>query len=439
MTQELRIGMLGCGVVGRGLLELLTVHRNAIAQRLGFVPRVTQVAVRNPSTPRPEITASGAQLQADPQAVVQASDVDLVVEVMGGLDPAEALIRSALEAGKPVVTANKALIAERGAALLALAETKQLDLYFEAAVAGGIPIIRVLRESLAADAITELRGIVNGTTNYILSRMAREGLAFDEVLAAAQAAGYAEADPTLDIGGGDAQHKLAILATLAFGQHVDPAAIPTQGIVAITPHDHAIAGDFGYTLKHLAQAKRLEDGRLSLCVGPMLVPSDAELASIQGATNAIELESFALGKSLLSGPGAGGLPTAMSVLSDVIDVGRNLGRDTQNRVPPRAQAHHTLEDAVLVPADDARARMYLHCTVHDQPGVLGFLATRLGQEGVSIERMVQRRGPADPEHVAAVVMLTHETTVGAVTRAVSDLRAHTDRVLSVKTLRIEAC
>ncbi len=439
MSKKIRIGMAGCGVVGGGVIELLSRNAALIERRLGTVPEVTRIAVRHPDRVRNlPGAARPATFVSDPLALVDDPDVDLVVEVMGGMEPAGTLLRRSLEAGKPVVTANKALLAEQGTALLDLAEQRHTDLYFEAAVAGGIPIIRVLREGLAADRVLRLRGIINGTSNYILSRMSREGMSFAEALSAAQAAGFAEADPTLDVEGGDAAHKLAILASLAFGVHVDLTRIPTVGITDISAGDHDIAQAFGYVIKHLARAAISDSGQLELSVEPMLVAKDSGLASIHGAMNAIELESLGLGRSLLAGPGAGSLPTAMSVVSDVIDISRNLRAGAQGRVPPRGHPLGTLKAASIARRDETWARTYLRFEVEDRPGVLGFLATRLGDESVSIERMVQRRGAGDPDHRASVVMLTHRSNLGAVARALRAIGERKDLVFSAKALSIES-
>ncbi|MCA9610094.1 MAG: homoserine dehydrogenase, partial [Myxococcales bacterium] len=270
MTRPIRIGLLGAGVVGEGILRLLEDNATSIERRMGTSIEVRKVVARNPDKARGGLLEG--LLSFDPNDVLDDPEIDVVVEVMGGLDPAGDYVRRAIEAGKSVVTANKALLAERGHALIELSEAKGVDLYFEAAVAGGIPVIRVLREALAADRVVALRGIVNGTSNYILSEMTARGVDFAEALGDAQKAGYAEADPTLDVGGGDATHKLAILATLAFGAEIRPEEISTEGIADVGAVDIEMARRFGYVLKPLAVGAELEDGALDLRVHPALVP-----------------------------------------------------------------------------------------------------------------------------------------------------------------------
>jgi len=415
MSRVIGVGMIGCGVVGTGILRLLRDNADTIAQRLGAPIEVRAIAVRDPSKARDEVVPK-ERVTTDAPSVVGADDVDVVVEVMGGLEPAGALVREALERGKNVVTANKALLAEEGDALLETAEARKVDLYFEAAVAGGIPIIRVLREGLASDRIVALRGIVNGTSNYILSRMHGARLDFDEALKEAQEKGYAEADPTLDVSGGDACHKLAILATLAYGARVHPRQISTEGIDVVSATDMRFAERFGYVIKPLAVARPTPDG-LDLRVHPALVPHDSVLASIGGALNAVYLEGAMLGPCLMSGPGAGALPTAMSVVSDIVDVGRNMLTDSHARVPTRAFRGEELRDVPVQPGADHRGRFYLRFSVVDEPGVLGRIAGVLGGFDVSIEQMVQT-GTSSP---VTLVMLTHHAREGDVRGALDEI------------------
>ncbi len=418
--RRVRIGLVGCGVVGTGILRLLRDNAETIEARLGAPIDVVGIAVRDPAKVRdplvpPELVGT------DPHALATHDDVDVVVEVMGGLDPAGAVVKAALEHGKHVVTANKALIAEEGETLLEMAESRQVDLYFEAAVAGGIPIIRVLREALASDRVIGLSGIVNGTSNYILSRMTSAGLDFAEALSEAQAKGYAEADPTLDINGGDARHKLAILATMAFGARVDVNAIPMEGIDTVSALDIAFASRFGYVIKPLAIGRPTERGELDLRVHPALVPESSVLASIHGALNAVHIEGAMLGPSLMSGPGAGALPTAMSVVSDIVDVGRNLITGAHARVPSRSFRGSTLRALPLQAPGEHRGRFYLRFDVHDRTGVLGKIANVLGGFEVSIEQMVQEGGQSQGDAHATLVMLTHTAKAGDVTGALEEI------------------
>ena len=416
--RAIRVGLIGCGVVGTGILRLLRDNAGAIGGRLGAPIEVRAIAVRDASRARDEVVPT-ALLTEDALSVATHEEVDVVVEVVGGIEAAGRYVRAALEAGKHVVTANKALIAEEGDALLELAEQRGVDLYFEAAVAGGIPILRVLREGLASDRVVSVRGIVNGTSNYILSRMRETGLGFDQALAEAQARGYAEADPTLDVGGGDARHKLTILATLAFGTRVHPSQIVTEGIDRVSATDLRLAERFGYVIKPLAIARPVGE-RLELRVHPALLRTDDVLASVPGAMNAVHVEGAMLGPCVLIGPGAGATPTAMSVVSDVVDVGRNLQARAHGRVPGRAFRGEELRQLAPVPAEEHRTRSYLRFTVADRPGVLARIAGLLARFGVSIEEMVQQPS-ATADGAASLVMLTHEARWG-------DLRAALDEV-----------
>lgn len=423
MTRKVRIGLLGCGVVGTGIVRLLRDNAPTIEGRLGAPIEVVGIAVRDLDKPRDAIVPAELVTE-DALGVATHPDVDVVVEVMGGLHPAGELVRAALDAGKHVVTANKALLAEEGDALLETAEQKKVDLYFEAAVAGGIPIIRVLREGLASDRIVALRGIVNGTSNYVLSRMQHEGLDFDEVLKDAQRLGYAEADPTLDVGGGDAAHKLAILATLAYGARVHPREILKQGIDTVGAVDMRYAARFGFVIKPLAIARPVAFGReeaLDLRVHPALVSESSVLASIGGALNAVFVEGAMLGPCMMSGPGAGALPTAMSVVSDIVDVGRNMLVDTHARVPTRAFRGESLSTVRVRPSTEHRCRWYLRFSVSDQAGVLARIAGVLGGFDVSIEQMVQEGGRGASDEAATLVMLTHEAREGDVREALAEI------------------
>ena len=350
---------------------------------------------------------------------------------MGGVSPAGDYVRRALAAGKSVVTGNKALISAEGPQLLALAEQRGADLYFEAAVAGGIPVIRVLREALVSDRIVALRGIVNGTSNYILSQMQEHGIGFDVALAQAQAAGYAEADPTLDVGGGDAAHKLSILATLAYGARVELSQVTIEGIDRVQALDIQFARHFGYVIKSLAIARGLEDGSLDVRVHPTLVDKNDPLAHINGALNAVHIQGAALGPCLLSGLGAGALPTAVSVVSDIVDVGRNLFSQAAGRVP--VSAFTSERPARVRDIAEHRGRYYLRFSVVDQSGVLGKLATALGAHEVSIAQMVQE-GQRQP---VSVVLLTHPAREGNLRAALSDIDQLNLLVEPARALRIE--
>lgn len=413
-SRVIRIGFVGCGVVGMGALDILRDHAATIEKRLGAKLAVEQIAVRDPSRARAEVARE--LLTDDPFEVARNPNVEIMVEVMGGLDPAEQVLREALEHGKHVVTANKALLAEKGDALFDLARQKGLDLYFEAAVAGGIPIIRAIEQSLASDEILSIRGIINGTSNYILTEMSERGLDFAVALASAQQSGYAEADPSLDINGGDAAHKLAILATLAFGVRVHPEHIATEGIDVVDAHDIQYAKGFGFAIRPMAVASRV-DGALDLRVHPALVPLENPLAHITGALNAVSVTGERVGTCLLSGPGAGAGPTATSVVSDVIDVSRNIMKSASGRVP--SFVHDEDDEPVVQDPDALETRYYLRFTVRDEPGVLSEITGKLGATGVSIEKMFQN--VAEGDGAATVVILTHEAKQGAVRTALDEL------------------
>jgi homoserine dehydrogenase len=432
--RNIRIGLIGCGVVGQGIMRLLKENAASIEGRLGGTIDVRRISAREPSKERgPYVPQS--LLTFDPNEVVNDESVELVVEVMGGVEPAYGFVRRALEAGKSVVTANKALLAARGHELIELAEGRGVDLYFEAAVAGGVPVIRVLREAFASDRIISVHGIINGTSNYILSRMQESGIDFAPALKEAQEKGYAEADPTLDVGGGDASHKLAILAMLAYGVKLDVAQIATSGIDQVAAIDIAFAARFGFVIKPLAVARALTDGALDLRVQPGLVSKRSVLASVNGALNAVSIEGAAVGPCLLSGLGAGAMPTAVSVVSDIVDVGRNLRSEARGRVPQRAFRG----DRVTVPRvqdiADHRCRFYLRFSVLDRSGVLGKLASSLGKFDVSIEQMVQE-GQSTREPVS-VVLLTHPAREGNVRAALAEIAAMDILAEAPRALRIE--
>jgi homoserine dehydrogenase len=416
----IRVGLLGCGTVGGGVIQLLRANAAYLEARVGAPLDVVRVLVRDPDKERvPELDR--ARLTTDPEAILGDASLDVVVEVMGGVDPARGHLTRAIEAGKQIVTANKMLLAIHGGELLERAKKRGVDLAFEGAVGGGIPVIRVLRDALASDTIASLSGIVNGTSNYILTRMRQDGLSFEDALKEAQAKGYAEADPGLDVDGGDAAHKLVVLAMLAFGARLDGVQIPTEGIRGVEPVDHEFAERFGYVVKHLAIAKDKGGGgaaALELRVHPALVAKDAPLANINGVLNAIAIEGRALGPCLLSGRGAGDLPTAVSVVADVVDVAiaKKSGVSGQStraiRLAPRAVA----------PLADVESRYYFRFSVFDRPGVLARITGALGERGVSIEQLVQQgRGSADVP--VDVVMMTHESKESAVQAALNAIGA----------------
>jgi len=396
---QIRVGLLGCGHVGAALVSLIAERRDEVARRTGLYLDVTRIAVRNTAIDR-GVGVDASAFTTDATAVVADADVDVVVEVMGGIEPARELVSAALSAGKPVVTANKELLANHGAELYEAAEAAGVDLLFEAAVAGAIPIMRPLRESLAGEPITRVMGIVNGTTNFILSRMADDGVSYADALAEAQGLGYAERDPTADVEGFDAGAKAAIIATVAFGARVVAGDVYHEGISGITVADIEFAADLQHCIKLLAvvEQTRASDGGLQIGVRvhPTLVPLDHPLASVRGSFNAVFVEGGASGDLMFYGRGAGGRPTASAVLGDLIDAAGNLRRG--HGAPISA-----LERARIAPIDDVTSAFYLNVEVDDRPGVLAQVATVFGENGVSIRSMEQEGLGGE----ARLVFITH--------------------------------
>jgi len=421
MTRTIGVALLGLGNVGGGVVKLLEENAVAIAARLGTRLEIRAMVVRDPDKAKRVVDVDPALLTTDINLAILRDDVDIVCELIGGTTLAKQAVLTAIGAGKHVVTANKALLAEHGSELFAAAERANVDLYYEAAVCGGVPIIRVLREGLASDRVEALYGIVNGTSNYILTTMASTRRPFAEILREAQELGYAEADPTLDIGGGDAAHKLAILVGLCFGA-VDVTQISKDGIDIVDPIDLDYAEKFGYVIKPLVIARahgHAADAPIEARVHPTLIPRNWLLADVAGAKNAVYVESYALGPSMYYGAGAGMLPTAMSVVSDMIEIGRNIfaraaGSGRAFR-PAQAPARR------LVPLADIRTRYYLRFGVHDQPGVLGQLMTILGAHQISIAQVVQDGTRGAGDEPVWVVVLTHEAREGDVRAALAEI------------------
>ncbi|MEC8999260.1 MAG: homoserine dehydrogenase [Actinomycetota bacterium] len=410
-----RVGLLGCGHVGAALAALVVERRSEVARRRGLDLEITRIAVRNTAIDRDVPYASEA-FTTDASAVVGDPDVDVVVEVMGGIEPARELVATALAAGKPVVTANKELLANHGAELYALAEANGVDLLFEAAVAGAIPIMRPLRESLAAEPITRVMGIVNGTTNFILSRMTDDGASYGDALAEAQSLGYAERDPTADVEGYDAGAKAAIIATVAFGARVVAGDVYHEGISGLTEADIEFAADLKHCIKLLAVAEQTlaDDGepQVGVRVHPTLVPLDHPLASVNGSFNAVFVEGAAAGDLMLYGRGAGGRPTASAVLGDLVDAAANLARG-------HGASIGTLERARIAQIDDVVSAYYLNVEVDDRPGVLAAVAAVFGEHGVSIRSMEQEGMGSE----ARLVFITHGARERDVRATLQDLRS----------------
>lgn len=428
MSTAMRVGIAGLGTVGAGTVSLLQENAALIAARSGRPIVITAVSARDKNKNR-GLALEGIKWVDDATELAQDDQVDVVVELMGGSEgPARILVESALQRGKPVVTANKALIAHHGVVLAALAESNNVMLAFEAAVAGGIPIIDVLRNGLAANHFKRIAGILNGTCNYILSTMKSESRDFDDVLAEAQALGYAEADPGFDIDGIDAAHKLAILTSLAFGTQVDVATIITQGIRHITKRDMHYAHELGYAIKLLGIAEQTPDGILQR-VHPCLVPLKTPIAVVGGAFNAVHLEGNAVGRVLLEGAGAGAGPTASSVVADLLQIARGV-----HYHPFTVSSAHLLSQP---PAsmDDLVRGYYLRVQVADKPGVLADITSIFAKESISVQSLIQHSHLADTP--AEVVIITHETLERSMQRALQQIASLASVVEAPYMIRIE--
>jgi homoserine dehydrogenase len=429
MTRPLSIGIAGLGTVGGGVLTMLRQNAELIAARAGRPIAVTAVSARDRNRDR-GVPLSGLRWYEDAVALAADPGVDVVVEVMGGSEgPARALVESAIAAGKPVVTANKALLAVHGAALAAAAEKAGVALAFEAAVAGGIPVIKALREGLAGNRIKSVAGILNGTCNYILTVMRERGREFAEVLADAQKLGYAEADPAFDVDGIDAAHKLAILAALAFGRPVDFGAVHVEGIRRISALDIAFAGELGYRIKLLGLARQTDAG-IETRVHPCMVPATAPIARVDGVFNAVVAEGDFVGRVMLEGRGAGAGPTASAVVADLIDIAR--GRAT----PVWGAAAGALTAAPSVPMEAHVGAYYLRLMVVDRPGVIADVSAVLRDAGISLESMLQRG--RSPGEAVPVVLTTHETSEAAMRGAIARIAALGAVLEPPALIRIEA-
>jgi homoserine dehydrogenase len=413
--KPLKVAVLGCGSVGSQVVRLLGEQARDLAARVGAPVELVGVAVRRLDAPR-DIEVPEGLLTTDATALVAREDVDLVVEVIGGIEPARTLILSALDNGKSVVTANKALLAEDGPTLFEAAEKAGRDLYYEAAVAGAIPILRPLRESLAGDRVTRVLGIVNGTTNFILDKMDSSGAGFAEALEEAQELGYAEADPTADVEGFDAAAKAAILASLAFHTRVTAADVHREGIAEVTAADVASAGEMDSVVKLLAICglRETDDGQSAVAVRvhPAMIPRSHPLASVRGAYNAVFVESEAAGQLMFYGPGAGGAPTASAVLGDLVTVARNRLADT------RGVGESAYADRAVLPMGETVTRYHVAIDVADRAGVLAAVATAFAEHGVSIKTVRQEGRDAD----AQLVVVSHEATDAQLAATVESLR-----------------
>ncbi|MBK6396070.1 MAG: homoserine dehydrogenase [Betaproteobacteria bacterium] len=420
--RPLNVGLLGFGTVGKGVFDVLARNGGEIARRAGRPIRITWIGTRTLDRAR-EATrgAKGVHLTSDTGSVAVHPDVDIVVELIGGIEPARELVMSAIGAGKHVVTANKALLALHGNEIFAAAHARGVMVAFEGAVAGGIPIIKALREGLTANRIEWIAGIINGTSNFILSTMRDTGASFDAVLAEAQKRGYAEADPTFDVEGIDAAHKLTIMAAIAFGVPMRFAAAYHEGITKLTREDIRYAEELGYRIKLLGIARRKSAG-YELRVHPTLVPTKRLIANVEGAMNAVLVKGDAVGATLYYGAGAGAEPTASAVIADLVDVTRMHTSDPEHRVPHLAFQPDQISDLPVLPIGEVETSYYLRMRVDDRPGVLADITRILADREISIDAMIQKE-PSEGEDQTDIILLTHRSIEKRVVDAIRAIEA----------------
>ncbi|EXL01688.1 homoserine dehydrogenase [Aquamicrobium defluvii] len=434
MAEALRVGIAGLGTVGASVARVLVEKAAELTRQCGREIIVTAVSARDATRDR-GVDLSSAKWFADPVELARSADIDVFVELIGGEEgPARASVTAALEAGRHVVTANKALLARHGVELAEIAEGKGILLNYEAAVAGGIPVIKTMREAMAGNTVSRVFGILNGTCNYILTRMEAEGLSFEDCLKDAQRLGYAEADPTFDIEGNDTAHKLSILTSLAFGNRIAAGDIYLEGISNITQADIRAASELGYRIKLLGVALRTESG-IEQRVHPTMVPTASVIAQVHGVTNAVAIETDILGELLLSGPGAGGNATASAVVGDIADIAKSRPGFQHGPVFGRPAKE-------LQPYRKARMRShaggyFIRLTVHDRVGVFAAVAGRMAENEISLESIVQHANGANPETQKTVILVTHETTEAAVRKAVEGITQDGHLVDKPQVIRIE--
>jgi len=433
-VNPVKIGLLGLGTVGGGVVNVLKRNADEISRRAGRGIEVIIAAARDLDKPR-ICDTTGIELTTEPNEVVNHPDVDIVVELIGGDGLAKDMVEKAVANGKHVVTANKALIAKHGNEIFKAAQAKGVMVAFEAAVAGGIPIIKAIREGLAGNHIQWLAGIINGTGNFILTEMKDKGRDFADVLKEAQELGYAEADPTFDVEGIDAAHKLTILASIAFGIPLQFDAAYTEGITKITRDDVNYAEALGYRIKHLGVSRRTEKG-IELRVHPTLIPERRLIANVDGVMNAVLVMGDAVGPTLYYGAGAGAEPTASAVVADLVDVVRALTSDPENRVPHLAFQADALSDLPVLNIDEIETAYYLRMQAADEPGVMAKVTTILGEQGISIEALIQKE-PVDASTDVSVIMLTHRVQEAKMNQAIASIEALPSIHGNVTRIRME--
>ncbi|MBI5752490.1 MAG: homoserine dehydrogenase [Hydrogenophilales bacterium] len=433
--KPINVGLLGLGTVGGGTLTVLRRNQAEITRRAGRAILVKMAAVRDLKKAQALYAGEDIKITTNPLEVVENPEIDIVVELIGGADQAKALVLKAIANGKHVVTANKALLAMHGNEIFAAAQAKGVMVAFEAAVAGGIPIIKAVREGLSANRIEWVAGIINGTTNFILTEMRDKGLAFDTVLAEAQRLGYAESDPTFDIEGVDAAHKLTILAAIAFGIPMQFDKAYTEGISKLTKEDIQYAEELGYRIKLLGITKRVAQG-IELRVHPTLIPAKRLIANVEGVMNAVLVKGDAVGATLYYGRGAGAEPTASAVVADLVDVTRMHTADPEHRVPHLAFQPDALSNEPILPMSEVRTAYYLRMRAFDKPGVLADITRILADMEISIDAMIQKE-PDEGQEQVDIIMLTHETVEKNVNQAIGKIEGLSTISGKVTKLRLE--
>ncbi len=430
--KEIRVGLIGYGTVGKGLAQALLEQKDRLIKRVGTAITLSRVADINVESLPEEY--SNVSFSKDVEDILDDPNIDIVVELIGGTEPAKSFLLKAIKNGKHVVTANKALLSTHGKEIFAAAAKHNVEVGFEASVGGGIPVIKALKEGLVANRIDSIRGIMNGTANFILTQMTDHGTPFAEVLKDAQEKGFAEADPTYDVEGVDTAHKLAILMTLAYGQHVHLDHVTTEGISQIEPIDIEFAKEFGYRIKLLA-ISRNHGTHVEARVHPTMVPSTHMLANIQGAFNAIEFIGDTVDDVLFYGPGAGMMPTGSAVAADVVDIGRNILAGSINRVPALSYLSENLEEPIITPMGDLNCPYYFRITALDKPGVLSKISGIFGQYNISIKSVIQKSRQKDEP--VFIVISSHIASEDAVQKAIAEIDALdmcTEKTIKIRVL-----
>ena len=428
MGKIIRIGLLGAGTVGSGVIKVLEMNRRQISERVGAQIQLKTVLVRNFAKERPQL--DGYQVTDNYEDILDDEEIDIVVELMGGLHPAREYMLQAMERGKSVVTANKDVVAQFGKDMFAMAEKHDVDFLFEASVGGGIPIITPLKQCLTANKVTEIMGIVNGTTNYMLTKMTDEGCSYEVVLKEAQEKGYAEANPSADVDGLDAARKAAILASLAFNTRVELKDVSVEGITKITPDDINYAKNLGYAVKLLAVGKDSPEHGIDVRVHPVFLPQEHPLAAVNGVFNAIFVHGNAIGEAMFYGQGAGSLPTASAVVSDIIDVSRDIVNSTFGRIRCTC-----FEQKPLCPIEETESSYYVRLLVDDKPGVLGQIAKAFGDAAVSLKSVIQtQRNIVDHAEIVAITHVVRHASIQKALQALKELPV-VDEIFNV--IRVE--